>query len=315
MEFREEQVSFQNGNIKLAGTLILPSTRGPHAVVIIVPGDFGTSKNYSRYWGHNFAARGIAVLIYDARGSGASTGTAGNNPFGDLADDILAGVRLLKTVEGIDPNRIGLFGFSNSAYFSALAASRSKDVSFLILKASSGVPPWQQETYRVEHQLRLDGFPEEEIKEAIAFTRLKFEAARTGDGWEQLQAMSVKLGNERWFPYTNPPRSLERLRQVWEATFKYDPVPSFEKITCPVLLTYGEIDANVPVQQSISLLEQALKKAGNKDYTVKVFPKGRHDHLEGKTGSTFEAAQVNRVVPNYWDTIAGWLLKRVTLKN
>ena len=211
----------------------------------------------------------------------------------------------------INANQIGLFGWSNSAWTVTLAASRSKDVGFIITQSLISVPPYEQETYRAENSLRADGFPESVVKEAGDFMRLKFEVGRTGEGWERLQGIMEKSRNERWLPYTNPPRSLERLRQTWETQFSYDPVPAFEKITCPVLAFWGGLDRYVPVQKSIMIFEQALKKAGNKNYTTKVFSTGRHDLVEGEVGSTKEASRMKRLVPGYWNTMTNWLLNRV----
>ncbi|HKR60362.1 MAG TPA: alpha/beta fold hydrolase [Pyrinomonadaceae bacterium] len=310
IKFNEEQLSFQNSDVTLGGLLMTPMTKGPHPVIIITPGDFATSRNFLRMWAYNFLRLGVAALVFDSRGAGASTGPAGSSSFSDLANDVLAGVELLKTRENIDPKRIGLFGFSNSAWTVTLAASRSKSVAFLINQSLSGVPPWQQENFRAERQVRLAGFPEEPVKNAVVLMKLKFEVGRTGKGWEQLQAMLGKYQNETWLPYTNPPRSLERLRASWERHFSYDPVPSFERVSCPVLMYYGEVDSNLPVQASIPIIEQALKRAGNKDYTIKVFPRGRHDLVEGENGGPKESTRMKRFVPGYWSAMSDWLATR-----
>ena len=47
-------------------------------------------------------------------------------------------------------------------------------------------------------------------------------------------------------------------------------------MTCPVLAIYGECDVLVPVEKSIEVYKEALEKAGNSDYTIKVFPKASH---------------------------------------
>lgn len=314
IKLREEQVSFRNGDITLGGTLITPSTKGPHPVIIITPGDFGTNRDFLRLFAYNFLRRGIAALIFDSRGAGASTGTANSNSFSELADDVLAAVQLLKSKENINPRQIGLFGFSNSAWTTALAASRSKDVAFLINQSMSGVQPWRQETFRVGEMLRAEGFPEDVVGQGVGFMKLKFEAARTGTGWEQLQTIREKSGGERWFPFTNPPRSLERLQQSWKTSMTYDPVPSFEKITCPVLVVWGGRDRYVPAHESLTIFERAMKKAGNKDYTARILPTGSHSIFDAKTGGTSESGELRGWVPEYLNLLADWTLKRVEVR-
>ncbi len=314
IKLREEQVSFRNGDITLGGTLITPSTKGPHPVIIITPGDFGTNRDFLRLFAYNFLRRGIAALIFDSRGAGASTGTANSNSFSELADDVLAAVQLLKAKENINPQQIGLFGFSNSAWTTALAASRSKDVAFLINQSMSGVQPWRQETFRVGEMLRAEGFPEDVVSQGVQFMKLKFETARTGAGWEQLQNIRERSGSERWFPFTNPPRSLERLQQSWKTAMTYDPVPSFEKITCPVLVVWGGRDRYVPAHESLAIFERAMKKAGNKDYTARILPTGSHSIFDAKTGGTTESSELRGWVPSYLNLLADWALKRADVQ-
>ncbi len=310
----EERVSWRNGDITLGGTLITPNTAGPHPVIIIVPGDFGSSRDFLRLYAYNFLRRGVAALIFDSRGAGGSTGPVNSTPFSDLANDVLAGVQLLKSKEKINPRQIGLFGFSNSAWTTALAASRSEDVAFLINQSMSGVPPWRQEIFRAGEMLRAEGFSEEIVKQGVRFMELKFDAARTGEGWEQLQAIQAKSGNERWFPFTNPSRSLERLRQVYATSMTYDPVPSLEGIKCPVLAVWGGKDRYVPVKASVAIFERAMTKAGNRDYTVRILPTGSHSIFDAKTGSTTESSELKGWAPAYLNLISEWLVKRVDIK-
>jgi alpha-beta hydrolase superfamily lysophospholipase len=141
LDFKEERITCKNGDVNLGGTLILPEAGGRHPVVVVTPGDYGTHRNQLRLWAHNCVSRGVAALVFDSRGAGESTGAVNSSSFSDLADDVLAWVRTLKARDDIDPTRVGLFGFSNSAFTVSLAASRSKDVSFLILQSWVGVVP------------------------------------------------------------------------------------------------------------------------------------------------------------------------------
>src|SRR4051794_31729903 len=67
----EAEVTFQNGVVTLAGTLILPETVAPHPAVIFVhgahPNERGPYHDFAKYV---FARYGVAALIYDKRGYG-----------------------------------------------------------------------------------------------------------------------------------------------------------------------------------------------------------------------------------------------------
>lgn len=311
IEFKEERITFQNGNIRLGGTLILPATKERHPAIIITPGDYGTNRNQLRLWAHAYVSRGTAALVFDARGGGESTGPVNSSSFSDLANDVLAGVQTLKSRDDINPRQIGLFGFSNSTLTVSLAAVRSDDVSFLILQSFVGVLPWKQESFRAETQLRVDNFPESDVRRGADFMRLKYEVARTGKGWDQLQAMMEKARGERWLAYTNPPTTLERLRQVYETVMTYDPVPAVEKLHIPVLAYWGGKDTYVPVPETVLAFKQAMTKAGNKNYVIKIYPQGNHSLLEDETGSPSTGGKEKEWPAGFWKMQTGWLLKHV----
>jgi dienelactone hydrolase len=309
VDVNEERITFKNGDITLGGTLILPRAKGKFPVVIVTPGDFGTNRDQLRLWAHHYVSRGIAAFIFDSRGAGESGGTVGVNSFCDVANDVLAAVGALKTRADIDAKKIGLFGFSNSAWTVTLAASRSSDVGFLILQSLSGVEPWRQETFRAETQIRVDNFPAQIQEKTAGFMRLKFEVAQTGQGWEKVQKILDESSGERWLAYTNPPRSLERLRLSYQI-MTYSPVPALEKIHVPVLAYWGENDTFVPVAQSVAIFKKAMEKAGNKDYIIKIVPKGRHDLIEGD-GSPSTGARWKNFPAGFWEMHTDWLRKHV----
>jgi len=309
LDFTEERITCQNGDVKIGGTLILPEGTGRHPVIIVTPGDYGTNRNQLRLWAHNYVSHGIAAFVFDSRGAGQSTGSVGANSFSDLANDVLACVRALKARDDVDPHGIGLFGFSNSAWTVSLAASRSPDVAFLILQSFSGVVPWKQELFRAETQLQVDGFSENVVKQGANFMRQKFEVARTGEGWEQLQAIMQKAAGEGWLPYTNPPSSLERMKLNFQNNMDYDPVPALETLKIPILAMWGDKDTYVPVPETVAIFKKAMAKAGNKDYVAKVFPNCSHSLLVTKTGSPSTGGTETNFLPGMWTLEADWVLE------
>ena len=83
---------------------------------------------------------GFAVLRFDKRGVGESTGTyvfvgTKDSPwvFPQLSNDVVAGVRFLRTRPEIDKTRIGLAGWSQAGWILPHAARELGDVAFLVL--------------------------------------------------------------------------------------------------------------------------------------------------------------------------------------
>src|SRR5207249_7210764 len=81
------------------------------------------------------------VLRVDDRGVGRTKGgdvaTATED---DFAEDALAGVAFLKGRKEIDPRKIGLLGHSEGGLSGPLAATKSRDVAFVIMLAGPGLP-------------------------------------------------------------------------------------------------------------------------------------------------------------------------------
>lgn len=88
----------------------------------------------------------------------------------------------------------------------------------------------------------------------------------------------------------------------------FDPVAPWEKITIPTLVYESEWDSYVPAKESAAIIGQALKKAGNRDYTIKTFPKSNHGQWAMKTDGPNNDLS-HRV---HYDLLFSWLQKHVT---
>lgn len=149
--YTAEDVQFQNGDVTLGGTIFLPPHNTPRSAILFTHGSGEDTRDRNRFLADYFARLGIASLIYDKRGTGASSGDWREADFDDLAADALAGVQFLKSRSEID--RIGLFGPSQGGWIITLAASHSKDVAFIITVCGPAVTPAQQSVYA--NQMRV----------------------------------------------------------------------------------------------------------------------------------------------------------------
>ena len=111
--------------------------------------------------------RGVAVLRYDSRGVGGSSGAPYQFTLPDVAEDALAAIRYLKTRNDINPAQIGLCGQSQGAVVAPLAASRSEDVAFIISVAGFGILGEELHIAQMTSIARIDGASEQEIEELV----------------------------------------------------------------------------------------------------------------------------------------------------
>ena len=116
----------------------MPEGVSPCPAVVFVHGAGRNTRKQHREIGKHFASNGIAALIYDKRGTGESGGVyESHEPYKNLVDDALAAVDLLKQRPEIAQSQIGIWGLSQGAYISAAAASRTKDIKFVITAGAS----------------------------------------------------------------------------------------------------------------------------------------------------------------------------------
>jgi uncharacterized protein len=328
--YEEEEVTFRNGDVTLAGKLLIPSTKVPHPAVILLhgsgPQDRNGERSEIRWVADHFARHGIAALIYDKRGLGvgASTGNLATASFGDFAKDAIAGLKLLQNRQDINPKQIGLWGISQAGWVMTTATSMSKDIAFIISISAggSGYTPAQQNNYNVATEMRAGGFSQDEINQVLTSYDLFYDVVRAGeraDGTKHDAAVRQARKNEKLKDWL-PPLSSEidwKKRDQWFLALDIDfnPVPLWERYDGPVLGIFGELDSSTPVQQVVSILGRALASRRNTDYAIRVFPKANHNIMEAESGSDSELPRLKRFVPEYLDTMTDWIRSRVDVKN
>ena len=146
--------------------------------------------------------------------------------------------------------------------------------------------------------MRRDGFSEAEIAEAVALMKSKFQFACTGEGWEKYEATTQNAPLSRDDPSF----------RFWHLINDYDPVPYWAEISRPVLAILGELDANTPVSETVTIMERSFKKAKNSDSTVRVFPKAEHTLFGRPEKGPWRWP---RFADGYLDAMTSWLLKHV----
>jgi len=317
--FHDEEVTYSSGAVTLSGTLSVPSSDGPHAAVLLITGAGAALRNQFGDWPHRYAALGITTLAYDKRGCGASTGRFHDLlPIEDLAADALAGIAFLKSRPDVDANRIGLVVASQGGWVAPLVASRSRNVSSMVLISAPMLSVADNGLYEIDNDLRASGFPEFAVKRSRQLNR-QFNAMilRGGDGWTQLRAELDEARDEEWFevsrlpgplPETPAPANLAWVEHV-RRYVAFDPRPLWETTTIPVLALYGGKDVNVPARESAKMLKRALRRAGNRVSTVKLYPDADHHlKLPVAVGET-----TVKSVPGLEGLIEGWLLTHLAV--
>ena len=320
--YRSEDVTVTNaaGKSVLAGTLTLPPGQGRAPAVVLISGS-GLQNRDEELMGHKpflvladyLTRHGIAVLRYDDRGAGKSTGNAADATSEDFAGDALAAWQYLRTRREIDPRRVGFLGHSEGGLIAPMLAARTPGVAFIVMLAGPGVPGDEIMLKQSARIMKAGGAPDSAIaananlqKQVFAILREETDTARITErlnaipvpGRPEAKAGLVKQSLSPWLRYF----------------VRYDPVPALTKVTCPVLALNGELDTQVDADQNLPAIEAALKKSGNKDFTVTRLPGLNHLLQTCKTGLPAEYVKIEETMsPAALDMMASWIVKRTGL--
>jgi dipeptidyl aminopeptidase/acylaminoacyl peptidase len=164
---RREDVRFSNRDIQLTGTLLSPVTDRAHPAIILVHGSGAANRESMLPFARFLIRRGIAVLGYDKRGVGGSSGDWNTASFDDLAGDVVAAFEYLKTRTDIDHAQIGLLGVSQAGWIMPLAAVRAKDIAFLISISGAGVPAAETTIDQAQNEMTMIGMPRQVVEEIL----------------------------------------------------------------------------------------------------------------------------------------------------
>ncbi len=127
---RRVEIPFEGS--QLVGILRLPNGPGPHPVIIMIPG-LDSAKEEFRSTEDLFLERGIATFSVDGPGQGEAEYDLAIR--GDWEVPGAAIIDKLSTEDGIDPDRVGVWGVSLGGYYAPRVASGDQRVRACIALA------------------------------------------------------------------------------------------------------------------------------------------------------------------------------------
>jgi pimeloyl-ACP methyl ester carboxylesterase len=326
-----EEVSYGNSEISLSGTLTLPRTTGPYPAVILIHGSSALDRDET-ILGHkpflvlsdHFTRHGIAVLRFDKRGVGKSTGIYDNATIEDFCYDVAKGVEYLKSRPEIIKNQIGLVGHSEGGIIAPMLAAKSNDVAFIVLMAGTGVNGEEifceqgrllhrgnrvdEEMIAIDTQVRkiFTGIVKKETNCDVAKEQIHEALAKFLSGLTENEKTWVKIHS------VLTEELIKRFNSPWgHFYFPYEPSTALRHITIPTLVLNGDLDLVVSPKQNLPFIDEALKEAGNKDYTIIELPKLNHAFQTCEIGSWDEYEQTEETIaPSALNIMTDWILER-----
>jgi pimeloyl-ACP methyl ester carboxylesterase len=320
--YAEEEVTFSGGaeGIVLAGTLTLPRGEGPFPAALLIAGSGPQDRDESLANHRPFlliadalTRKGIAVLRYDKRGVGKSTGNPDTATTMDLAADAKGALAFLKSRKEIDGSRIGLIGHSEGATIAPYLAAHSKEVKWLVLLAAPATTGEQTLLNQSELIGRAGGLSDEQLEASLGFDQAAYGLVRQEKDPTALAEKLVALVKETGLDAALPPATLEtQLRMLAAPWFRffldYDPVPNLKAVSCPVLALYGQKDLQVSAKTNLPLLQKAFHDALNTQAETRELPELNHLFQHAYTGTPAEYAAIEETFsPEALALIVDWV--------
>ncbi|MBT1688517.1 alpha/beta hydrolase [Dawidia soli] len=333
--YKIEDVSFRNStaNITLSGTLTVPSSVNRKKPAVILISGSGPQNRDGEWFGHkpflviadHLTRQGIAVLRFDDRGFGKSTGDFHLGTSLDFSTDVESAVQFLKARQELDSCKIGLIGHSDGAMVASMVAARSSDVSFMVMLAGPGISGSELMVKRQVAWERMAGKSESEIQRSKEYIETLISIIVTAENENDLHSRLTKFGNENkeQIPADQIPPNMTKdefiSRQVAMLTspwfkyfFTYDPRPTLEKVKCPVLVLNGDKDVQAIAADNLPAIKSALITGGNEDFSIKELQGLNHMFQECTTGMIVEYPKIEQTFsPLALNEISHWIIQKV----
>lgn len=265
--YRQTEVMVPSAGAMLAAEITEPMTAGPHPGIVVVHGAERGERAIYDVWVAIYASLGLDVLTYDKRGIGQSTGM----------------------YPGEFPTTSALTTYATDAeaareFLGHWPGVDAKRVGFH--GGSQG--GWTVPLAMGQHT-------------DAAFAVLVSAPATTVDQTDTWAAFS---GNGAQMPSQSTDQMLAVVREVHSG---FDPVPSLQKISAPLLYVLGTNDRTVPTAVCLEILD-ALHRP---NVTVQQVPTG-HGMLVNPSGLDADDARSPGLTPQLVPTLRAWLAKVLT---
>ena len=304
--YSTEEVTFQNGNVHLYGTLTLPANYTKSTPVVVLVTGSGQQNRDEELFEHRpfaviadaFARNGIATLRYDDRFYGDASVTFSNYTTKDFSDDAACAIQFAR--KRFD--KVGILGHSEGGAI-ALMLAADKQVDFVV--SMSGMVASGRETILQQNKDMLHAMT------ALSDDVINAYVQALGEGLDGIIAgkKPAEIPLPKMLPASMSQSFQAAIKQADTPWFRYflqvNPSTIIGKIACPVLAIGGNKDLQVNSTQHLSLLESGLKGKRNK---IANLPDLNHLLQHCQKGTVDEYGEIEETIsPEALQIMIDWL--------
>ena len=256
----QARVSFNSGGVELVGYLYHAAGADGDAPCVVMGHGFSGTQDRLFVGAERFAGAGFAVLTFDYRNFGESGGQPRQlvSIKGQL-EDWRAAIRFARTLEGVDPERIALWGSSLGGGHVICVAAEDPRIAAVVAQI-----PFNGFPRRVEGRSPLDtlkllwamgidaargilGLPPHYIP--MVGKPGEVAVTTTPQAQEHIAALSGESGHSLWRNEVAPRGLIGMMR--------YRPGDEAQRLGMPVLVCVAERDLETPEERARQIAERA----------------------------------------------------------
>lgn len=317
MRLVERRTTFDSDGVVLHGKLVLPERGNAQALAVWIEGSNNDPSTDDTVWQYELARRGIAVFVYDKRGTGGSSGAQTSDFYVRARDTAAAVAEARRLAPGI--RRVGVIGGSQGGWVAPLVA-QLVPLDFVMPVFALADGPIAQDQALVEQQVRDAGYDQIALAQARELTAITERIVRSNlaDGLDELDEFKLQHAGAPW-PAAIQPRSYTGVMLQFSASdlramgpaaaqglsFTYDPRPVIESIAPRQLWLLAGSDRQAPNVATQRILREIQQS--RPDLSVVVFQRADHGLVESVATRDGPAIAYT---PGVFDVAATWIVSR-----
>ena len=303
--YQTQEVSFNNGDAILKGTLVIPENASRQTPVMLMVTGSGLQNRDEEIFEHKpfaviadaLARAGIATLRYDDRGFGESTGDVVNCTTEDLKNDAFAGVQLLRSRF----DKVGVIGHSEGGTIALMLAAEKK-VDFIVSLAGMAVSGKETLLWQNRLALAAANIPSETIDVYCNALDEVFDACISGTAMPSTTQYNLPTSLAQNLTVVTKQLQTPYMKQF----LTLDSRPLLGNITCPVLALNGSKDTQVEPESNLGALRSGLQK--NAKNKLEAIEGVNHLFQHCKTGMATEYGNIEETIaPEVLEKMVYWL--------
>ena len=305
--YQTQEVSFNNGDVILKGTLVIPENASRQTPVMLMVTGSGLQNRDEEIFEHKpfaviadvLARAGLATLRYDDRGFGESTGDVVNCTTEDLKNDAFAGVQLLRSRF----DKVGVIGHSEGGTIALMLAAEKK-VDFIVSLAGMAVSGKETLLWQNRLALAAANIPSETIDVYCNALDEVFDACISGTAMPSTTQYNLPTSLAQNLTVVTKTKQLQS--PYMKQFLTLDSRPLLGNITCPVLALNGTKDTQVEPESNLGALRSGLQK--NAKNKLEAIEGVNHLFQHCKTGMATEYGNIEETIaPEVLEKMVYWL--------